>query len=110
MKTLDLFHEEASDVGSTTALVSVRLDSAEDRARRIVSDIMKARHICVGAFSAGKDSSVLASVILLTGAELKTQGYEGLCCTSRKADEITPAPDAAMPWHPRAPCSGARVA
>ncbi len=34
----------------------------------------------------------------------------GLCCTSRKADEITPAPDAAMPWHPRAPCSGARVA
>ena len=33
-----------------------------------------------------------------------------LCCTSRKADEITPAPDAAMPWHPRAPCSGARVA
>ena len=27
-----------------------------------------------------------------------------LCCTSRKADEITPAPDAAMPWHPRAPC------
>jgi 3'-phosphoadenosine 5'-phosphosulfate sulfotransferase (PAPS reductase)/FAD synthetase len=37
---------------------------------------MKARHICVGAFSAGKDSSVLASVILLTGAELKTQGYE----------------------------------
>lgn len=35
---------------------------------------------------------------------------EGLCCTSRKADEITPAPDAAMPWHPRAPCSGARVA
>ncbi|WKL18745.1 hypothetical protein [Comamonas testosteroni] len=76
MKTLDLFHEAASDVGSTTALVSVRLESAEDRARRIVSDIMKARHICVGAFSAGKDSSVLASVILLTGAELKTQGYE----------------------------------
>ena len=35
---------------------------------------------------------------------------DGLCCTSRKADEITPAPDAAMPWHPRAPCSGARVA
>ena len=35
---------------------------------------------------------------------------EGLCCTSRKADEITPAPDAAMPWHPRAPCSGAPVA
>ena len=35
---------------------------------------------------------------------------KGLCCTSRKADEITPAPDAAMPWHPRAPCSGARVA
>lgn len=35
---------------------------------------------------------------------------ERLCCTSRKADEITPAPDAAMPWHPRAPCSGARVA
>ncbi len=36
--------------------------------------------------------------------------FERLCCTSRKADEITPAPDAAMPWHPRAPCSGARVA
>ena len=36
--------------------------------------------------------------------------YVRLCCTSRKADEITPAPDAAMPWHPRAPCSGARVA
>ena len=35
---------------------------------------------------------------------------ERLCCTSRKADEITPAPDAAMPWHPRAPCSGAPVA
>ena len=33
-----------------------------------------------------------------------------LCCTSRKADEITPAPDATMPRHPRAPCSGARVA
>ncbi|WP_427770389.1 nuclear transport factor 2 family protein [Comamonas thiooxydans] len=37
-------------------------------------------------------------------------GHTRLCCTSRKADEITPAPDAAMPWHPRAPCSGARVA
>ena len=36
--------------------------------------------------------------------------FNWLCCTSRKADEITPAPDAAMPWHPRAPCSGARVA
>ena len=34
----------------------------------------------------------------------------GLCCTSRKIDAMTPAPDAAMPWHPRAPCSGARVA
>ena len=33
-----------------------------------------------------------------------------LCCTSRKIDAMTPAPDAAMPWHPRAPCSGARVA
>ncbi|UBQ40029.1 hypothetical protein [Comamonas thiooxydans] len=38
------------------------------------------------------------------------ENADGLCCTSRKADEITPAPDAAMPWHPRAPCSGARVA
>ena len=34
----------------------------------------------------------------------------GLCCTSRKIDAMTPAPDAAMPWHPRAPCLGARVA
>ncbi|MBW8466300.1 hypothetical protein [Acidovorax sp.] len=33
-----------------------------------------------------------------------------LCCTSRKIDAMPPAPDAAMPWHPRAPCSGARVA
>lgn len=41
---------------------------------------------------------------------LKLYKSKGLCCTSRKADEITPAPDAAMPWHPRAPCSGARVA
>lgn len=40
----------------------------------------------------------------------KSSNLQGLCCTSRKADEITPAPDAAMPWHPRAPCSGARVA
>ena len=40
----------------------------------------------------------------------RAEQQRGLCCTSRKADEITPAPDAAMPWHPRAPCSGARVA
>ena len=33
-----------------------------------------------------------------------------LCCTSRKIDAMPPAPDATMPWHPRAPCSGARVA
>lgn len=41
---------------------------------------------------------------------MHAMGFKRLCCTSRKADEITPAPDAAMPWHPRAPCSGARVA
>jgi hypothetical protein len=34
----------------------------------------------------------------------KGKHLKRLCCTSRKADEITPAPDAAMPWHPRAPC------
>ncbi len=45
----------------------------------------------------------IAHALILTGVAR-------LCCTSRKADEITPAPDAAMPWHPRAPCSGARVA
>jgi hypothetical protein len=33
-----------------------------------------------------------------------------LCCTSRKRDEVTPTPDAAMPWRPRAPWSGARAA
>lgn len=44
--------------------------------------------------------------------ELVLRGFiaDRLCCTSRKADEITPAPDATMPRHPRAPCSGARVA
>ena len=42
--------------------------------------------------------------------ELMHEVADRLCCTSRKADEITPAPDAAMPWHPRAPWSGARVA
>jgi hypothetical protein len=35
---------------------------------------------------------------------------ERLCCTSRKRDEVTPTPDAAMPWRPRAPWSGARAA
>ena len=41
---------------------------------------------------------------------VELDNLKGLRCTSRKADESTPAPDAAMPWHPRAPCSGARVA
>ncbi|WP_427772053.1 hypothetical protein [Comamonas thiooxydans] len=53
-------------------------------------------------------------VLDLTRTEIEagniSSALERLCCTSRKADEITPAPDAAMPWHPRAPCSGARVA
>ena len=46
----------------------------------------------------------------MTYSKASLYSLAGLCCTSRKADEITPAPDAAMPWHPRAPCSGARVA
>ena len=50
------------------------------------------------------------ATLLRETARTLLQDHEGLCCTSRKADEITPAPDAAMPWHPRAPCSGARVA
>ena len=48
--------------------------------------------------------------IELAGPAFLVYRFQWLCCTSRKADEITPAPDAAMPWHPRAPCSGARVA
>ncbi|MDO9480902.1 MAG: matrixin family metalloprotease, partial [Hydrogenophaga sp.] len=33
-----------------------------------------------------------------------------LCCTTQKRNELTPTPDAAMPWRPRAPLSGARAA
>jgi type I restriction enzyme R subunit len=35
---------------------------------------------------------------------------ERLCCTTRKRNEVTPTPDEATPWRPRAPLSGARFA
>ena len=61
--------------------------------------------------SIDKNSNLLGTLLWLLLFGFSSRYYQtGLCCTSRKADEITPAPDAAMPWHPRAPCSGARVA
>jgi len=38
------------------------------------------------------------------------QAEAWLCCTTQKRNELTPTPDAAMPWRPRAPLLGARVA
>ncbi|MDP3925994.1 MAG: phosphoethanolamine transferase, partial [Hydrogenophaga sp.] len=48
---------------------------------------------------------VLSNIIKL----LETQSKR-LCCTTQKRNELTPTPDAAMPWRPRAPLSGARAA
>ncbi len=49
-------------------------ESVEVLARSLITKIMTAGHICVCAFSAGKDSSVLASILLLTAVELKRMG------------------------------------
>lgn len=75
---------------------------------------------CLFGLALRQSLGMVESLLRLAGLDWRVPDYstvcrrqktlQGLCCTSRKADEITPAPDAAMPWHPRAPCSGARVA
>ena len=80
-----------------------------DGMRKIISDVLAG--VGVETLEAG----TLAEARRIIGErkgelDLVLLDIKRLCCTSRKADEITPAPDAAMPWHPRAPCSGARVA
>jgi DNA sulfur modification protein DndC len=78
MDTLDLF---ASDVGAKlenkhaiSPIAIYRVEPADQRAMRRIEAVLRDRRPCVGALSSGKDSSTLASLLLLTARKLKEEG------------------------------------
>ena len=90
--TTDGVHEHVG-AGFIVQAIEAHADDLDQAARDIVAEALRR----------GSPDNLTVQI-------LRIDALARLCCTSRKADEITPAPDAAMPWHPRAPCSGARVA
>lgn len=72
--TLALFDSEQDLAPALMRQIAMREEAPEDRARRIVTEVMKAGHICVSAYSSGKDSSCLTSIVLLCAVDLKRRG------------------------------------
>lgn len=73
-KTLALFDSDDEQTPALMRQITLQEEAPEARARRIITEIMRAGHICVAAFSSGKDSSCLASIMLMCAVELKQQG------------------------------------
>ncbi|MGP3505412.1 hypothetical protein [Paracidovorax citrulli] len=74
MQSLDLFHQHPEAHEQCHEAIIMRGESAEERARSVIMEIMKAGHICTGAYSSGKDSSALTSIMFLCAVQLKRLG------------------------------------
>ncbi|MBV7542161.1 phosphoadenosine phosphosulfate reductase family protein [Acidovorax sp. sic0104] len=80
MKTLDLFYEEDSEsvklAKVAEAPLKLRLisEEPEERARRRILALMRDGLVLCLAYSSGKDSTCLASLVLLCAVELAKQG------------------------------------
>lgn len=75
METLELFAPEpAQEAATATHPIHFLTEEPDVRARRRITALMESRHVCVLAFSSGKDSSALVSLVLLSAVELKMRG------------------------------------
>lgn len=75
MDTLDLFAaEQAQETATTAHPIHFHAEEPDRRAQRRITDLMEKRHVCVVAFSSGKDSSALLSLVLLSAMALKKRG------------------------------------
>lgn len=73
METIDLFLEEEQEA-RIPAVISRAVESVDDAARRRILAILRAGHPAAVAFSGGKDSAALASLVLQCAVEMKRQG------------------------------------
>ena len=76
MQTDDLFTAEIETLESTTTPISLIQETPDERAMRVILDIMQARHVVVCAWSSGKDSTVLLSLVLQTACSMRARGEE----------------------------------
>jgi DNA sulfur modification protein DndC len=72
---LSLFENESDHQSVVVHKIRLLTETAEERARGVVTEIMRAGHICVAAYSSGKDSSCLTSVMLICASDLKARGF-----------------------------------
>ncbi|WP_291517439.1 phosphoadenosine phosphosulfate reductase family protein [Acidovorax sp.] len=81
MVTLDLFGDASvtnvqTQEAAASAAVTWQRASPEERAKRRISAVLDEGHVVVVAFSAGKDSSCLAALVLNTASERIAAGLE----------------------------------
>lgn len=76
MQIMDLFADLAEEEGTIAQSngIPLKRESPEQRAERRIFDIMAKGHICVLAFSSGKDSSTLSNLVLNCARQLKERG------------------------------------
>lgn len=75
METLELFApEQTQETATATLPIHFLAEEPDVRALRRITALMESRHVCVVAFSSGKDSSALVSLVLLSAVELKMRG------------------------------------
>ena len=72
METIDLFQIETTTARGVQP-ISFISESPVDRASRLICDLFNKRHICVIAFSSGKDSSALACLFLAAAAQYRRE-------------------------------------
>lgn len=77
VSTTDLFACEKADAPQAASITvyPCREEDDDDRALRRIRGILTDGHVCVLAYSGGKDSSCLASLLLLAAVDLKRNGH-----------------------------------
>lgn len=74
METIDLFDEVETPAPTGVHKIAFHTQSPMERAQRLILGLFDQRHVCVLAYSGGKDSSATACLLLGAAAQYKRDG------------------------------------
>lgn len=74
MQTIDLFEEDEIITPAGVKPIAFIAQSPMERAQRLILDLFDQKHVCVLAYSGGKDSSATACLLLGAAAQYKRDG------------------------------------